>query len=124
VSLVARHLEANSIPTVILGSARDVVEHCGVPRFLFTDFPLGNSCGKPWDVGMQRQIVGHALDLLESATCPRTTVQAPFIWSEDFSWRERYARIDPSQAENLRRAGEARRALQERLKAEGKVRGD
>jgi D-proline reductase (dithiol) PrdB len=124
VSLVARHLEEGGISTVIIGSARDVVEHCGVPRFLFTDFPLGNSCGKPWDADMQRSVVGHALDLLESATCPRTTVQAPVVWSADPSWRERYARIDPSQAENLRRAGEARRALQQRLKAEGKVRSD
>ncbi len=124
VSLVARHLEAGGISTVIVGSARDVVEHCGVPRFLFTDFPLGNPCGKPWDVEMQRRIVGHALDLLESATAPRTTVQTPFIWSEDSSWRERYARIDPSQAENLRHAGEARRAIQERLKTEGKARSD
>jgi len=109
---------------VIIGSARDVVEHCGVPRFLFTDFPLGNSCGKPWDAEMQRRIVGLALDLLESATAPRTTVQAPFMWSEDPSWKERYARIDPSQAENLRRAGEARRAIQQRMKEEGKARSD
>ena len=92
VSLVARHLEANGISTVIVGSARDIVEHCGVPRFLFTDFPLGNPCGKPWDVEMQRRIVGAALDLLEAAPSPRTTVQAPFIWSDDSSWRERYAR--------------------------------
>jgi D-proline reductase (dithiol) PrdB len=42
ISLVARHLETNGIPTVIVGSALDVVEHCGVPRFYFTDFPLGN----------------------------------------------------------------------------------
>jgi hypothetical protein len=123
VSLVARHLEEGGISTVIIGSARDVVEHCGVPRFLFTDLPLGNSCGKPWDAEMQRRIVGLALDLLESATAPRTTVQAPFAWSEDPSWKERYARIDPSQVENLRRAGEARRAIQQRLKEEGKARG-
>ena len=107
---------------MIIGSARDVVEHCGVPRFLFTDFPLGNPCGKPWDAPMQRRIVGLALDLLESATAPRTTVQAPFLWSDDPSWKERYARIDPSQVENLRRAGEGRRAIQERLKDEGKAR--
>ena len=122
VSLVARHLEANGISTVIAGSARDVVEHCGVPRFLFTDFPLGNPCGKPWDVEMQRRVVGAALDLLEAAPSPRTTVQAPFIWSDDSSWRERYARVDPSQAENLRRLGEARRALQQRAKTDGKTR--
>jgi hypothetical protein len=124
VSLVARHLEANGISTVIVGSARDVVEHCGVPRFLFTDFPLGNPCGRPFDAAMQRRIVGHALDLLESATCARTTVQAPVVWSEDRSWKERYARVDPSRAEDLRRMGEERRALQRRAKTEGGGRGD
>ena len=123
-SLVARHLEADGISTVVVGSARDIVEHCGVPRFLFADFPLGNPCGRPWDVEMQRHIVAQAIDLLESATCARTTVQTPFVWGEDSSWRERYARIDPSQAENLRRLGEARRAFQQRAKTEGKVRTD
>jgi hypothetical protein len=124
VSLVARHLEADGISTVVVGSARDIVEHCGVPRFLFADFPLGNPCGRPWDVEMQRHIVAQALDLLESATSARTTVQTPFVWGEDSSWRERYARIDPSQAENPRRLGEARRAFQQRAKTEGKVRTD
>ena len=71
-----------------------------------------------------RRIVELALDLLESATCARTTVQAPFVWSEDPSWRERYARVDPSQAENLRRMGEMRRAVQQRLKAEGNLSTD
>ena len=122
-SLVARHLEANGISTVIVGSARDVVEHCGVARFLFTDFPLGNPCGRPFDAVMQRRVVGHALELLESATCARTTVQAPFVWSEDCSWKERYARVDPKRAEELRRIGETRRALQQRAKTEGSVRG-
>jgi D-proline reductase (dithiol) PrdB len=94
VSLVARHLEANGISTVILGSARDIVEHCGVPRFVFTDFPLGNPCGKPYDVAMQQRIVSMGLDLLESARAPRTTVQTPFMWSDDHSWRDNYMRID------------------------------
>ncbi len=93
VSLVARHLEAHGIPTVILGSARDIVEQCGVPRFVFTDFPLGNPCGKPYDAAMQRAIVGSGLDLLESARAPRTTVQTPFVWSPDQSWRDEYMRI-------------------------------
>ncbi len=121
-SLVARHLEANDIPTVILGSAKDIVEHCGVPRFLFTDFPLGNPCGEPWDVDMQGHIVGLALDLLESALVPRTTVQTPFIWSEGSSWRERYARVDAAEMEKIRQAGETRRVLQQKRKAEGRVR--
>jgi D-proline reductase (dithiol) PrdB len=94
VSLVARHLEANGIATVVVGSARDIVEHCGVSRFVFTDFPLGNPCGKPYDVAMQSRIVGISLDLLESACAPRTTVQTPFVWSEDQSWRDSFMRIE------------------------------
>jgi hypothetical protein len=94
VSLVARHLEAHGIATVILGSARDIVEHCGVPRFVFTDFPLGNPCGKPYDAAMQRTIVGLGLDLLENAFVPRTTVQTPFVWSDDQTWRDNYMRIE------------------------------
>ena len=121
-SLVSRHLEENGVPTVVVGSARDVVEECGVARFLFSDFPLGNPCGRPWDREMQARIVSFALDLLESATLPRTTVQAPFVWSEDESWKERYARVEGERAEELRRAGEARRALQARAKQDGRAR--
>jgi hypothetical protein len=100
VSLVARHLEANGIPTVIVGCARDIVEHCGVPRFLFSDFPLGNPCGRPFDVAMQHTILGMALDLLESARMPRTTVQTPFVWDADHSWKQRYL-SNPADAEPL-----------------------
>jgi hypothetical protein len=94
VSLTARHLEANGIPTVMLGCARDIVESAGVARFLFTDYPLGNSCGKPNDVENQRAIMGMALDLLESATAPRTTVQTPFRWAEDAAWKRDFYRMD------------------------------
>ncbi len=82
-SLTAHHLEAAGIPTVVVGSARDIVEECGVARFLFVDFPLGNPCGKPYDVAMQSAIVGQALDLLEHAWQPHTTVQSPFVWNAD-----------------------------------------
>ncbi len=116
-SLVARHLEANGIPSVVVGAARDIVEECGVSRFLFTDFPLGNPCGKPYDAQMQFAVTGFALDLLESATGPRTTVQTPFVWDEDASWKERFARVDPERAAQLKSAGEARRARQQEKKA-------
>ena len=86
-SLVARHLEQNGIPTVVIGCAKDIVEHCGVARLVFTDFPLGNPCGRPFDVAMQRSIVGAGLDLLESAQEPRTTMTTPYVWSEDESWK-------------------------------------
>ena len=116
-SLVARHLEAAGLPTVVVGSARDIVEECGVARFLFSDLPLGNACGRPGDVAMQRDITGMALDLLESAGAPRTTVQAPVAFGEDDAWKERYARVDAENAAELRRAGELRREQQARRKA-------
>jgi hypothetical protein len=112
VSLVARHLEANGLPTVMIGSARDVVEHCGVPRFMFTDFPLGNPCGHPWQPEMQRQIVTATLGMLESAPGPRTTLVAPFAWKEDPGWRERYGRVDPVERDRLFAIGEERRQRQ------------
>lgn len=86
-SLVARHLEENGIPTVVFGTARDIVENVGVARLVFTDFPLGNPCGRPNDPEMQRSIVGMGLDLLESAREPGTTIQTPYVWSEDTTWK-------------------------------------
>ena len=117
-SLVARYLEARGIPTVIIGSALDVVERCGVPRFVFTDFPLGNPCGHPGRHDMQTAIVRQALGLLESAARPRTTVKAPFRWKEDDpGWRARYGRVDPAERERLLALGEERRRLRSRSKA-------
>ena len=90
VSLAARHLDDNGISTVIMGCAKDIVEHCGVPRFVFSDFPLGNSAGRPFDVESQRQTLELALRVLESAPGPRTTVQSPLRWSEDGAWKRDY----------------------------------
>jgi hypothetical protein len=90
VSLVARHLEAHGIPTVIMGCAKDIVEHCGVPRFLFSDFPLGNSAGRPFDLASQTETLELALRVLESAPAPRTTVQSPLRWSSDAAWKRDY----------------------------------
>ena len=111
-SLVARHLEANGLPTVIIGSALDIVEYCGVPRFVFTDFPLGNPVGHPWAPEMQKTVVAEALRLLETANAPRTTVTAPFAWKDDPGWRARYGRVDPAERDRLRATGQARRKRQ------------
>jgi len=90
VSLAARHLEAHGISTVIMGCAKDIVEHCGVPRFLFSDFPLGNSAGRPFDVESQAQTLALALQVLESAPAARTTLQLPLRWNADGSWKLDY----------------------------------
>ncbi len=90
VSLAARALESEGIATVVMGAAKDIVELAGVPRFLFSDFPLGNSAGRPRDPASQRFTLDLALRLLESAPAARTTVQSPLIWNGDPAWKQDY----------------------------------
>lgn len=111
--LGSRHLEQAGIPTVVIGSARDIVEECGVARFLFVDFPLGNPCGKPNDVEMQAAIAELALDVLEKAFVPRTTVTAPFSWDDaDDDWRLRFMHVGDDNRAKLAADGSERRRLQ------------
>ncbi len=117
-SLVARCLEAHGIATVVLGSAIDIVEHCGVPRFAFVDFPLGNPCGRPWDRAMQGQVVASAMALFETAAGPRTTARLPYRWGGDESWRDNYMAICDADLKALHQQGEARRALRRKLRTE------
>ena len=105
VSLAARHLEVHGIATVIMGCAKDIVEHCGVPRFLFSDFPLGNSAGRPFDVESQAQTLALALQVLESAPAARTTLQSPLRWNADGSWKLDYldlTKLTPEKIEERR----------------------
>jgi D-proline reductase (dithiol) PrdB len=103
VSLAARHLEANGIPTVLIGCAKDIVEYVGVPRFLFSDFPLGNPAGRPHDPESQAFTLDLALRVLETAPASRTTVQSPLRWSDDPAWKLDYSNIDRLSAEEITR---------------------
>jgi len=102
-SLAARMLEVNGIATVVMGCAKDIVEHVGVPRFLFSDFPLGNAAGRPRDPASQDATLELALALLEAAPAARTTVQSPLRWSEDASWKLDYANIERLSADEIAR---------------------
>lgn len=120
-SLIARHLEQNGISTVVMGCAKDIVEYCGIPRFLFSDFPLGNGAGRPHDPQSQADTLEYALRVLESAPGPRTTVQSPLRWSEDASWKLDYsnlARRTPEDIERLRAEAEDARILARKIREE------
>ena len=92
-SLAARHLEENGIPTVVMGCAKDIVEYAGVARFLFSDFPLGNPAGRPNDPVSQAFTLELALRVLETAPGPRTTVQSPLRWSDNPDWKLDYSNV-------------------------------
>jgi hypothetical protein len=103
VSLAARALEANGIATVVMGCAKDIVEHVGVPRLLFSDFPLGNAAGRPHDRASQALTLDLALSLLESAPAARTTVQSPLPWSANPDWKLDYCNIERLSAGEISR---------------------
>src|SRR6266851_7710236 len=76
-----------------MGCAKDIVEYVGVPRFLFSDFPLGNPAGRPNDPESQAVTLELALRVLESAPAPRTSVQSPLRWSADPAWKLDFSNI-------------------------------
>ena len=90
-----------------MGCAKDIVEYVGVPRFLFSDFPLGNPAGRPHDPQSQAFTLALALRVLETAPGPRTTMQSPLRWSADPAWKLDFSNIAQlSQEEIARRRAE------------------
>src|ERR1700749_2562952 len=105
-----------------MGAAKDIVEWAGVPRFLFSDFPLGNSPGKPHEPDTQRFTLDLALKVLESAIGPRTTVQNPLRWNEDGDWKNDFKnppRMPPEEGAKRRSENDKNKqtALEQRKKA-------
>ena len=103
VSLAARMLEENGISTIVMGCAKDIVEYVGVPRFLFSDFPLGNAAGRPNDPVSQAFTFDLALSVLETAPAPRTTVQSPLAWTASPHWKLDYCNIERLAPEEIMR---------------------
>ena len=118
--LVARQLEAAGISSIVMGCAKDIVEHVGVPRFLFSDFPLGNAAGRPHDLDSQAATLELALRVLESAPAARTTVQSAQRWSASADWKLDYsnpARVSAQELARLRAEFDAGKATAKQLRA-------
>ena len=120
--LVARHLEANGIPTVTFSCARDITQSVRPPRSVFLDYPLGSTCGRPHDAANQRAVLLAGLRLLETGRTPGEIVDLPDEWSADENWKRLI--FSPEQpfltdeAEARRQAGlDAAREAKRRTKA-------
>ena len=120
--LVARHLEANGIPTVTFSCARDITQSVRPPRSVFLDYPLGSTCGRPHDAANQRAVLLAGLGLLETGRTPGEIVDLPDEWSADENWKRLI--FSPEQpfltdeAEARRQAGlDAAREAKRRTKA-------
>lgn len=102
-ALASRAIEAAGLPSVVMGCALDIVERAGVARFLFSDFPLGNAAGLPGDPVSQDKTLYMALELLATATAPRTTRHSPLVWPGPPDWREDYSNPAKLSAEEIAR---------------------
>ena len=81
VCLIARHFENLGLPTLILGSALDILEAGQPPRAKFLNYPLGFESGKFEDKINQLEVVREALSGFE-------TIEQPSILKMEFEWPE------------------------------------
>jgi D-proline reductase (dithiol) PrdB len=116
-AIAAHGLEAAGIATVVMGCARDIVEHVGVPRLLFSNFPLGNGAGLPHDTAAQLATARMAVDMLATADSPRSTQQSPLLWSGAQDWQKDYSNAQLLSAAEIA----ARRAAFDAVKVAAKV---
>ena len=70
VCTLAHVFELAGLATIVLTPMRPVAERMGVPRALYTDFPLGRSLGKPSDQQFQYEVLRAAFALLEEPEGP------------------------------------------------------
>jgi D-proline reductase (dithiol) PrdB len=119
IALAARALEEAGLATVVMGCAKDIVEHVGVPRLLFSDFPLGNAAGRPNDKDSQAFTLELALKVLETAPAARTTVQSPLAWSASPDWKldfQNIAQLSPEEIARRRADFDKQKAVATKLR--------
>lgn len=78
--LIARHFESLGLPTLILGSALDILAAGKPPRAKFVNYPLGFESGRFKDVTDQLAVVREALTGF-------TDITSPGIVPMDFEWQ-------------------------------------
>lgn len=83
-SLIARHFEAAGLPTLILGSAIDILEAGQPPRARFVNYPLGFESGRFRDSSDQLAVVRQALTGFDEMTAPGIET-LPFEWLEGWN---------------------------------------
>ena len=85
---MARAIEAEGIPTVIVMMYRQVADALKAPRTAYVRFPFGQPLGEAGNSDQQRVIIEDALKLLVTASEPGIVHPLPYRWR-----REDYAAI-------------------------------
>ena len=91
--LIARAIEEEGIPTVLVMMDKEMAEKVPPPRVAHVRFPFGRPLGEPGNADQHRVVIEDALRVLEMATEPGTVVTLPYRWR-----REDYAHIRQERA--------------------------
>ena len=81
-------MEEAGLPTVYLGSCRDMMARVNRPRGVFLNFPLGRQCGRPHDAALQTAILKDTLNVLAFAEKPGQMVDLTYEWPEPYDWTD------------------------------------
>jgi hypothetical protein len=93
VSLIAREFERHGTPTLILGSALDILRSGAPPRVQFLNYPLGYTAGRPFDPENQRQVLTTALRGFDR-------MQQPGMERMDFEWPDGWTLVEQRSLED------------------------
>lgn len=96
--LIARHFEAQGLPTLILGSALDIMTAGKPPRAKFVNYPLGFEAGRYQDKDDQLAVVREALKGFHDFS-------EPTIEPMSFEWQEGWDMVNEREAGKLDHRG-------------------
>ena len=80
--VLARLIEAEGIPTVVVTMMPAVASALRTPRVVGVEFPFGHPFGRPGDRAVQRLVLGTALGVLAGAAAPGTRVDVDLEWPQ------------------------------------------
>jgi len=86
----------------------DIVEHAQAPRYFHNDIPLGNPLGHPYREDEHLSSIRSALDMVVNLDAP-AIVRSDLRWHMGENWKENYMRVDASNRQALKDAGEENR---------------
>lgn len=93
--MLARWLEREGIPTVVVTMMPEVAAALGAPRVVGVEFPFGHAFGMAGDADMQRRVLGTALTVLAGASAFGTRVDVDVEWPVPL--REAYRAWQPAE---------------------------
>ena len=120
-SLIARHFEGKGLPTLVLGSAFDILVAGMPPRAMFLNYPLGFETGRPFDKSHQFEVVQAALAAFEGFERPGIK-SMPYEWLAGWEMTRERARLGDKDSRSPRdmtpryQKEEDRRLFEESLK--------